>query len=87
MITTIWVLTKTTPRREWTSPITGKAYYMDLDVKIEHGLVPWWPNALLTVTSLIESQEFPVAGGPVYEGVARASMETFRRHRCCRALT
>ena len=70
---TIWVLTKTTPRKEWTSPISGNTYFMELDVKIEQGLIPWWPNALLTVTSLIESQEFPVAGGPIYEGAARAS--------------
>ena len=66
---TIWVSTKTTPRKPWTSPVTGKTYFMELEVKIERGLIPWWPDALLTVTSLVDSQEFPVG---VYEGVARA---------------
>jgi len=70
---TIWVLSTTKPGRPWTSPITGKIYFMELQVEMQRGLIPWWPDASLTVTSLIESQEFPVTGGAIYEGVARAS--------------
>lgn len=69
---TIWVNTKTTPRKPWTSPVTGKTYFMELEVTMERGIIPWWPDAKLTVTSLIESQEFALNPGSVYEGVARA---------------
>lgn len=66
---TMWVLTKTTPRKPWTSKVSGKTYFMELDVKIEPGLIFWWPEATLTVTSLVDEQEFPGTGS-VYEGVA-----------------
>jgi predicted secreted hydrolase len=69
----VWVLTKTTPQKPWTSPRTGKTYFMELLVTMERGLIPWWPDAQLTVTSLIDDQEFPSTGGAIYEGVARAS--------------
>lgn len=69
----IWVLTSLTPSKPWTSPETGKTYFMELEVKMERGIIPWWPDALLTVTSLVDSQEFPLPGGSVYEGVARAT--------------
>jgi predicted secreted hydrolase len=70
---TIWAPSTTRPGKPWTSPITGKTYFMELHVTIRQSFIPWWPDASLTVTSLIESQEFPVATGPIYEGVARAS--------------
>ena len=66
---TMWVLTMTTPRKPWTSKVSGKTYFMELDVKIEPGLIFWWPEATLTVTSLVDEQEFPGTGS-VYEGVA-----------------
>jgi predicted secreted hydrolase len=69
----IWVLTTTKPGKPWKSPVTGQTYFMELQVKMQRGLVPWWPDASLTVTSLIEPQEFPLAAGPIYEGVALAS--------------
>ena len=72
---TVWVLSTTKPSKPWTSPISGKTYFMQLDVTMHKDLIPWWPNATLTVTSLIESQEFPSAGGSVYEGVASVTGE------------
>lgn len=70
---TVWVPTTTVPSKEWTSPVTGKTYFMELQVTMHRYLIPWWPEALLTVTSIVDSQEFPVPNGAVYEGVARAS--------------
>jgi predicted secreted hydrolase len=70
---TIWVLTTTTPQKPWTSPRTGKTYFMELQVTMQKGAIFWWPDAQLTVTSLIDDQEFPVTGGAIYEGVARAT--------------
>src|SRR5205085_3581978 len=69
---TIWVTTTTTPRKPWTSPTTGKTYFMELEVTMKRGLSPWWPDATLTVTSHVDAQEFPLTNGPVYEGVAGA---------------
>jgi predicted secreted hydrolase len=57
--------------RTWTSPATGQTYYMEFHVEI-----PAF-HASLMVTTLMDSQEFPVAVAPVYEGVAVAS-GTFR---------
>ncbi len=65
---TIWVSTTTTPGKPWTSPITHKTYFLELVVAMKK-TVPWWPDATLTVTSSIASQEFPAAGA-IYEGVA-----------------
>ena len=70
---TIWVSTTTTPGKPWTSPVTGKTYFMELQVEIKRGLIPWWPDASLTVASLIDSQEFPLTNGSIYEGVAGVS--------------
>ncbi|MEO5670365.1 MAG: lipocalin family protein, partial [Ramlibacter sp.] len=52
--------------RTWTSPQSGKTYFMELFVEIPEF------DAKFTVTSLMDGQEFPVPGGPVYEGVAKA---------------
>lgn len=48
----------------WTSPATGATYFMELKVEI-----PGF-EATLMVSSLVESQEFPLSQGAVYEGVA-----------------
>ena len=52
--------------RTWTSPKTGKTYFMQVQVSIPS------LNALITVTNLMDAQEFPILGSPVYEGVASA---------------
>ena len=57
--------------RVWTSPVSGQTYFMELHVEI-----PAF-DASLVVTSLVDSQEFPVPNSPVYEGVAVAH-GTFR---------
>ena len=57
----------TTPvGRTWTSPQSGRTYFMELMVEIPDF------DAKLLVTSLVDSQEFPTMGMPVYEGVAKA---------------
>jgi len=57
--------------RTWKSPESGRTYFMELFVEI-----PAF-DATFSVTSLMDSQEFPAAGRPVYEGVAK-SVGTFR---------
>lgn len=57
--------------RTWTSPRSGRTFFMQLKVEIPDF------DATIVVESLVDSQEFPVAGGPVYEGVASAN-GTFR---------
>jgi hypothetical protein len=42
-------------------------YFMQLEVEIPSF------EATLLIASLVDSQEFPVNGGPVYEGIASAS--------------
>ena len=66
---TTWVVDSTvTPYgATWTSPDSGKTYYLTLLV-----IIPQF-NATLTVVSLVDGQEFPVPGNPVYEGVASVS--------------
>ncbi|MES2785290.1 MAG: lipocalin-like domain-containing protein [Pseudomonadota bacterium] len=51
--------------RTWTSPQSGRTYFMEIRVDISDF------DASLTVTSLIEAQEF-TGTAPVYEGVASA---------------
>jgi predicted secreted hydrolase len=53
--------------KTWTSPDSGKMYYLTLLVTIPQF------DAAITVTSLVDGQEFPVPNNPVYEGVASAS--------------
>lgn len=57
--------------RTWKSPESGRTYFMELFVEI-----PAF-DATFSVTSLMDSQEFPAQGRPVYEGVAK-SVGTFR---------
>jgi len=65
--TTYFVRSFVTPiGATWTSPATLVTYFMQLKVEI-----PAF-EATLFVSSLVDSQEFPVQGAPVYEGVARA---------------
>lgn len=65
--TTYFVSSFVTPiGATWTSPVTGVTYFMKLKVEI-----PAF-EATLLVSSLVDSQEFPVMQGPVYEGVAGA---------------
>jgi predicted secreted hydrolase len=64
--TTYFVPSTIAPSEPWTSPVTGKTYYLTLDVEI-----PVFA-AKLRVTSLVAGQEFPVPGAPIYEGVAKA---------------
>jgi predicted secreted hydrolase len=53
--------------RTWTSPASGKTFFMQLRVEIPSF------DATFIVTSLMDAQEFPFHGGSaVYEGVARA---------------
>jgi predicted secreted hydrolase len=66
--TTFISMTWTTPLAKWVSPITGKTYFTRLLVEL-----PDFNQASITITSLIDSQEFPVNAGPIYEGVASAS--------------
>jgi predicted secreted hydrolase len=66
--TTYIVDSTITPRGDtWTSCDSGRMYYLTLLVTIPQF------DACLTVTSLVDAQEFPVPGNPVYEGVASAS--------------
>jgi len=51
----------------WISPATGATYF--LQVKVE---IPEF-EATLLVSSLVDSQEFPMGEGAVYEGVAGAT--------------
>ena len=60
-------LSTITPRKEWRSPVTGTVYFVEVEVKLD------LLGATLLVTSLVDSQEFPLAGGSIYEGVGRAS--------------
>jgi predicted secreted hydrolase len=60
--------------RTWTSPVSGATYFMKLRVEIPSF------DADLVVESLMDAQEFPVVGSPVYEGVASAE-GTFRGRR------
>lgn len=65
--TTYFVASFVTPMgRTWTSPVSGKTFYLQFVVEI-----PTF-DAELDVTTLMDSQEFPVQGSPVYEGVASA---------------
>lgn len=57
--------------RTWTSPQTGRTYFMELYVEIPSF------DASFVVTSLVDAQEFPVPDSPIYEGVATAR-GTFR---------
>jgi predicted secreted hydrolase len=50
----------------WTSPWTQKTYYRELLVVIPAFF------AKITVTSLMDDQEFPATQSPVYEGIASA---------------
>jgi predicted secreted hydrolase len=69
---TYFVPTFLTPiGRTWTSPESGNTYFLQFLVEI-----PAFA-ASLTVTSLVDSQEFPVNNASVYEGVAEA-IGTFR---------
>jgi predicted secreted hydrolase len=52
--------------RTWTSPKTGRVFFLELKVEIPSF------NANIIVTSLVDGQEFPVPTAPVYEGVAKA---------------
>ncbi len=72
----IWyVPTFVTPiERTWTSPVSGATYFMKFRVEIPSF------DAELVVESLMDAQEFPVVGSPVYEGVAAAE-GTFRGRR------
>ncbi len=66
--TTYFVPSFVTPiGRTWTSPASGRTFFMQLQVDIPSF------DATIVVTSLVDSQEFPVAGSPVYEGIASAS--------------
>jgi hypothetical protein len=60
--------------RTWTSPVSGETYFMKFRIEIPSF------DADLVVESLMDSQEFPVVGSPVYEGVASAE-GTFRGRR------
>lgn len=72
----IWyVPTFVTPiERTWTSPVSGATYFLELKVEIPSF------DAELVVDALMDAQEFPVVGSPVYEGVASAE-GTFRGRR------
>ena len=63
----IWyVPTFVTPiERTWTSPVSGETYFMKFRIEILSF------DADLVVESLMDSQEFPVVGSPVYEGRRR----------------
>jgi hypothetical protein len=66
--TTYFVPSLITPiGRTWTSPASGKTYYLKYQIDI-----PAF-GASLVVDTLMDAQEFPVPGGPVYEGIATAS--------------
>lgn len=60
--------------RTWTSDETGATYFMEFRVEIPSF------DADLHVETLVDSQEFPVPGASVYEGVAEAT-GTFRGKR------
>jgi hypothetical protein len=57
--------------RTWTSPQSGRTYFMQLKVEM-----PTFDSTFI-VESLIDAQEFPTAGAPVYEGVA-STVGTFQ---------
>jgi predicted secreted hydrolase len=57
--------------RTWTSDETGATYFMEFRVELPSF------DADLHVVTLVDSQEFPVPGASVYEGVAEAT-GTFR---------
>jgi predicted secreted hydrolase len=57
--------------RTWKSPQSGRTFFLELRVEIPSF------NANIVVTSLMDAQEFPTAGAPVYEGVA-AAVGTFQ---------
>lgn len=64
---TYFVDTKVTPvGRTWTSQISNTTYYLEFIVEIPDF------QSQLHVRSLVDGQEFPVAGQAVYEGVAWA---------------
>ena len=72
-----FVLSRTTPitntetglKPTWTSPVTGNTYFMAWKIELfDLGK----PPTTLVVSSLVAGQEFPVSGGPIYEGVAIA---------------
>lgn len=68
-----WLLSTTTPvGRIWRSPVTGKSYFMELQVDIPEQAAHSWPGASIIVRSLIDSQEFSGAAAAIYEGVAIA---------------
>jgi predicted secreted hydrolase len=52
--------------RTWTSPQSGRTFFLELRVEIPSF------NANIVVTSLMDAQEFPAVGAPVYEGIAGA---------------
>ncbi len=53
--------------RTWTSPQSGRTYFMQLKVEIPA------LAAAFVVDSLMDAQEFSAASSPIYEGVASAS--------------
>ena len=61
-----YVASTITPVGElWTSPATGNVYAQQFHVQIPSF------QADLTVSVLVQNQEFPIAASPVYEGVAK----------------
>ena len=57
--------TSTTPVGElWTSPATGNGYAQQFRVQIPSF------DADITVSVLVQDQEFAITGAPVYEGIA-----------------
>ena len=63
--TTYFVESSVTPTGDtWTSPESGVTYFEEIEVEI-----PGF-EATLTVKSLLDSQEFPLPGSSIYEGVA-----------------
>lgn len=66
--TTYFVASSVTPiGATWTSPESGVTYFMQLKVELPDFA------ATLLVSSLVDSQEFPMGTGSVYEGVASAT--------------
>jgi hypothetical protein len=61
----------TTGRPHLDQPESGRTFFMQLMVEIPSF------DAKFTVTSLVDSQEFPTIGMPVYEGVA-STVGTFK---------
>lgn len=50
----------------WTSPVSGATYFTQFRVEIPSF------EAEIVVSTLLDGQEFPIPGSPVYEGVATA---------------